>query len=41
MSGSDNRMAGLPSTLRKVSLLLRIGLPDARLSRAKPALLLG
>jgi len=39
MNDSVYRTAGLPRALRKVYLLLRIGLPDALLPRAEPALL--
>jgi len=36
-NGAVHCIAGMPPTLRKVYLLLRIGLPDASLSRAEAA----
>jgi len=37
MEVSANCIASMPHILRQVYLLLRIGLPDALLLRAKPA----
>ena len=41
MEVSANCIASMPHILRQVYLLLRIGLSEARLSRAKPARLTG